>query len=534
MNGLGRPSVRAVVYTRKSSEEGLDQEFNSLDAQYEACTAYIASQRHEGWKLVKQRFDDGGVSGGTMDRPALKALLDEVDKGLIDMIVVYKIDRLTRSLSDFARLIERLEKAGCSFVSVTQSFNTSSSMGRLTLNVLLSFAQFEREVTAERIRDKIAASKKKGMWMGGMVPWGYQVHSDPKVQSLEPHPQNAPDIQRVFDLYEELGCLSKLKREVDQLWPNRSYSRGRLHNILRNPIYIGKVRHKSDVYDGLHEAIIAQEQFDRVQQQMQLKSVIKRGTHHSRGPSAFLIGKVFDETGDRLTPSKTRKNGCSIRYYYSNRLITKGADPTGWRLRADMMEEALQDMVKQRLGRRLHRMQIAPLMKPHDVNRAIQALERLSIDQVLRLIARVNLSNSVLAIKIDHEALVNHLGINTDDLDHDYLSFEQPVTFQRRSNGTKMVWASYKSEPNHALIRAIVQSRSWVEKLKAGKSVSDITASEGISEGRLWKRIRLAFLSPKLVTAILDGTTNQELTINKLSAKDIPLNWEEQKAQFLC
>ena len=169
MNGLGRPSVRAVVYTRKSSEEGLDQEFNSLDAQYEACTAYIASQRHEGWKLVKQRFDDGGVSGGTMDRPALKALLDEVDKGLIDMIVVYKIDRLTRSLSDFARLIERLEKAACSLVSVTQSFNTSSSMGRLTLNVLLSFAQFEREVTAERIRDKIAASKKKGMWMGGMV-----------------------------------------------------------------------------------------------------------------------------------------------------------------------------------------------------------------------------------------------------------------------------------------------------------------------------------------------------------------------------
>ena len=217
MNRLGRPSVRAVVYTRKSSEDGLDQEFNSLDVQYEASAAYIASQRHEGWKLVKQRFDDGGVSGGTMDRPALKVLLDEVDKGLIDMIVVYKIDRLTRSLSDFARLIERLEKAGCSFVSVTQSFNTSSSMGRLTLNVLLSFAQFEREVTAERIRDKIAASKKKGMWMGGTVPWGYQVHSDPKVQSLEPHPQNASDIQRVFDLYAELRCLSKLKREVDQL-----------------------------------------------------------------------------------------------------------------------------------------------------------------------------------------------------------------------------------------------------------------------------------------------------------------------------
>ena len=534
MNGLGRPSVRAVVYTRKSSEEGLDQEFNSLDAQYEACTAYIASQRHEGWKLVKQRFDDGGVSGGTMDRPALKALLDEVDKGLVDMIVVYKIDRLTRSLSDFARLIERLEQAGCSFVSVTQSFNTSSSMGRLTLNVLLSFAQFEREVTAERIRDKIAASKKKGMWMGGTVPWGYLVHSDPKVQSLEPHPQNAPDIQRVFDLYERVGCLSKLKREVDQLWPNRSYSRGRLHNILRNPIYIGKVRHKSDVYEGLHEAIIAQDQFDRVQQQMQLKSVIKRGTHHSRGPSAFLVGKVFDETGDRLTPSKTRKNGRSIRYYYSNRLTITGADPTGWRLRADMLEEALSDMVKQQLTETLQRMQIAPLMKPHEVATALQVIDTLAVMQTLELIAHVDLSAAVLIIRLNHEALVNHLSINPDDLDHDYLSFEQPVTFQRRSNGTKMVWATYKSEPNHALIRAIVQSRSWVEKLKAGSSVSDITASEGISEGRLSKRIRLAFLSPKLVTAILDGTTGQELTIKKLSARDIPLNWEAQHAKFLC
>jgi DNA invertase Pin-like site-specific DNA recombinase len=217
MNGLGKPSVRAVVYTRKSSEEGFDQEFNSLDAQYEACTAYIASQRHEGWKLLKQRFDDGGVSGGTMDRPALKALLAEVDQGSVDMIVVYKIDRLTRSLSDFARLVERLEQAGCSFVSVTQSFNTSSSMGRLTLNVLLSFAQFEREVTAERIRDKIAASKKKGMWMGGTVPWGYQVHSDPKVHSLEKHPQNAPDIQRVFDLYERVGAVRLMRISIGLL-----------------------------------------------------------------------------------------------------------------------------------------------------------------------------------------------------------------------------------------------------------------------------------------------------------------------------
>jgi len=407
-------------------------------------------------------------------------------------------------------------------------------MGRLTLNVLLSFAQFEREVTAERIRDKIAASKKKGMWMGGTVPWGYQVHSDPKVQSLEPHPQNAPDIQRVFDLYERVGCLSKLKREVDQLWPTRSYSRGRLYNILRNPIYIGKVRHKVEIYEGLHEAIIAQDQFDHVQEQMQLRSVIKRGTHHSRGPSAFLVGKVFDETGDRLTPSKTRKNGRTTRYYYSNRLTITGADPTGWRLRADMLEETLHDIVKLHLKQALQKMQIAPLIKSHELIAAIEALKALSIEQTLNLIERVDLSDTLLIIKLSHDTLAQTLNINTAHFDHEYLSFEQPVTFQRRSNGTKMVWADYKSEPNHALIRAIVQARSWVEKLKAGKSVTDITASEGISEGRLSKRIRLAFLSPKLVTAILDGTTGQELTIKKLSARDIPLNWEQQHARFLC
>ena len=199
-----------------------------------------------------------------------------------------------------------------------------------------------------------------------------------------------------------------------------------------------------------------------------------------------------------------------------------------------MLEEALSDMVKQQLTQTLQRMQIAPLMKPHEVATALRALEQLSMEQVLGLIAHVDLSAAVLIIKLNHEALVNHLGINQDKLDHEYLSFEQPVTFQRRSNGTKMVWASYKSEPNHALIRAIVQARSWVEKLKAGKSVTDITASEGISEGRLSKRIRLAFLSPNLVTAILDGTTGQELTIKKLSARDIPLNWEEQHARFLC
>ena len=418
MSVLGKPVVRAAVYTRKSSDEGLDQEFNSLDAQYEACSAYIASQRHEGWKLFKKRYDDGGISGGTLERPALLSLLADVESGLIDMIVVYKIDRLTRSLSDFAKLIDRLEVKGCSFVSVTQSFNTSSSMGRLTLNVLLSFAQFEREVTAERIRDKIAASKKKGMWMGGLVPWGYKAHSDPKIQSLEICEERSSDIRHVYDLYEELGCLSKVKRAVDKLWPDRNWSRGRIHNILINPIYIGKIRHKSEVYEGLHAAIIEQDQFDRVQEQLQAKSVIKRGKHPSRGPSAYLVGKVYDETGDRLTPSKSKKSsGRVIRYYYSNRLISGGADPTGWRLRADMLEGLLSEIVVTRLTEALTQFRLAPQMKPHALNNAKEHLRHLDVKGTLDLIKRVDLSETAVRIGLDTDKVSSLIQTDINKLD---------------------------------------------------------------------------------------------------------------------
>jgi site-specific DNA recombinase len=534
MSVLGKPVVRAAVYTRKSSDEGLDQEFNSLDAQHEACSAYIASQRHEGWKLIKRRFDDGGISGGTLERPALQALLSDVDQGLVDMIVVYKIDRLTRSLSDFAKLIDRLEAKGCSFVSVTQSFNTSSSMGRLTLNVLLSFAQFEREVTAERIRDKIAASKKKGMWMGGMVPWGYKVHSDPKVQSLEICEQKSSDIQIVFDLYEQLGCLSKVKHSVDTLWPERNWSRGRIHNMLINPIYIGKIKHKTEVYEGLHEAIIEQDQFDRVQEQLQKRSVIKRGKHPTRGPSAYLVGKVFDETGDRLTPSKSKKSsGRVVRYYYSNRLISGGADPTGWRLRADMLERLLSDIVQTRLGESLTQFRLAPEMKPHELNDAKERLEQLDIKGTLNLIARVNLSETKASLQLDVDKVAALVQLNTGKLDLEYLRIEEPIVLRKRTNGSKLTWMGYKGEPNHALIRAIVTAQAWLDEIKAGRSMSDIMQAYQIPEGMIWKRIRLAFLSPKLLNAIIEGTTNKDLSIKMLTKHDLPLDWSEQEALFL-
>jgi DNA invertase Pin-like site-specific DNA recombinase len=287
-----KPAIRCAIYTRKSSEEGLDQAFNSLDAQYEACAAYVASQRHEGWKLLPDRFDDGGLSGGTLDRPALKRRLAEIDAGRVGMVVVYKIDRLTRSLVDVGRLVVRLDAKGCSFVSVTQAFNTATSMGRLTLNVLLSFAQFEREVTAERIRDKIAASKKKGLWMGGALPLGYDRHPDPQRRELVVNPIEADVVKTLFSLYAELGNLRRVEVEAEKLGlrpkaglspsgrvrGGSPFSRGQLHHLLTNPVYIGRIRHKDQSYPGQHPAIIDNALWQEVQTKLIAASARPRGS----------------------------------------------------------------------------------------------------------------------------------------------------------------------------------------------------------------------------------------------------------------
>ena len=282
---------RCAIYTRKSSEEGLEQEFNSLQAQCEACEAYIRSQRHEGWALARTRYDDGGFSGGNMERPALQRLLADIQGGRIDIIVVYKVDRLTRSLADFARLVEIFDAQGVSFVSVTQQFNTTSSMGRLTLNVLLSFAQFEREVTGERIRDKIAASKKKGMWMGGNVPLGY----DASERTLVINPAEAETVRRIFALYRELGCVRRVKEEADRLGLStkrsttangterggKPFSRGHIYRLLSNPIYIGQIAHKGQLYPGQHPALIDAETWTAVRDQLATNA-----TNHRRKADA--------------------------------------------------------------------------------------------------------------------------------------------------------------------------------------------------------------------------------------------------------
>lgn len=359
---------RCAIYTRKSTEEGLDQEFNSLDAQREACAAYILSQKHEGWAELADRYDDGGFSGGSMERPGLRRLLEDVRSGRIDVVVVYKVDRLTRSLADFAKMVDVFDRAGVSFVSVTQAFNTTSSMGRLTLNVLLSFAQFEREVTAERIQDKVAASKRKGMWMGGAVPMGYDVHD----KALTVNEEEAEAIRTIFTEYLAAGSVRQLedrlgklgfvsKRRTDRygrISGGKAFSRGALYNILRNPIYVGKVRHKDEIHDGRHKAIIDNATWQRVQAQLadrggkQIDSV--------RRPARRLLdGLLFYSRGRPMRTtyaSKSVRQGGTIRskrYWYYSSKKSGTEDPCSVeRLPADEIERLVLDSLKDRLSDR--------------------------------------------------------------------------------------------------------------------------------------------------------------------------------------
>jgi DNA invertase Pin-like site-specific DNA recombinase len=321
---------RCAIYTRKSSEEGLEQDFNSLHAQREACEAFIKSQTSEGWKLIKTAYDDGGLSGATMERPALQRLLADIGEGLVDVVVVYKVDRLTRSLADFAKMVELFDAQGISFVAVTQQFNTTTSMGRLTLNVLLSFAQFEREVTGERIRDKIAASKRKGMWMGGVPPLGYDVGE----RRLVVNPAEAETVRYIYERYLELGCVRQLGKELDRRGivskvrishkgiksGGCRFSRGALYQLLANPIYIGEIRHKQERHPGQHQAILSRELWERVQQRLQGNAARVRG-NTNRSIASPLAGKLFDADGQPLYVQGATKARRRYRYYVSKGLV---------------------------------------------------------------------------------------------------------------------------------------------------------------------------------------------------------------------
>ncbi|WP_297730288.1 recombinase family protein [uncultured Maricaulis sp.] len=553
-----RRTIRCAIYTRKSSEEGLDQEFNSLDAQFEACAAYIASQKAEGWKMVPERYDDGGISGGTLERPGIQRLMADVDAGRVDMIVVYKIDRLTRSLADFSRLIDRLDTANCSFVSVTQAFNTSTSMGRLTLNVLLSFAQFEREVTSERIRDKIAASKKKGLWMGGMVPMGYDVDPDPKVRGLLINPAEAGHISTLFALYDKHECLSAVAakaRDQGIRSKHRVFASGRefggavlshgaVHNILTNPIYVGRIRHKHLVHDGQHEAIISDELWSRVQDKLQAHAARPRVrdpiTRKLKQPDAksLLAGKLFDETGDRLTPSHSRRATQTghkrIRYYVSRRLMQGSKDdPSGWRLPALKMERAVCGAIADHLAEAgdtlFHDADPIALYRAQDGMRSIHDRLRARDGEVVRaLVERVLIAPRHLTIQLSGTGMARALGIAPDSIDPDKLRIETGFELRRRGVEIKIITGQFERAPDQTLINAIAKARQWMSETRRGISLAAIGRRYGWTDSPVRQRIRLAFLSPEITTAILDGRQPPELTLQYLLTHPIALDWHEQ------
>jgi site-specific DNA recombinase len=547
-----KPVIRCAIYTRKSSDEGLDQAFNSLDAQYEACAAYVASQRHEGWKLIPDRFDDGGLSGGTLERPALQRLLAEIEAGRIGMVVVYKIDRLTRSLVDFGRLVERLDAKGCSFVSVTQAFNTATSMGRLTLNVLLSFAQFEREVTAERIRDKIAASKKKGLWMGGSLPLGYDRHPDPQRRELVVNPTEAEVARRLFTLYADLGNLRLVEIEAARLGLRPKsvitpsglvrgvspFSRGQLHYLLTNPVYIGRIRHKELSYPGLHAAIIDADLWDRVQARLIAAGARPRGRSPTAINARSLTGKLRDETGDHLTPTHTKRHGRRFAYYVSNRLITGGTDPSGWRLPAEALETSLRQIIVGHLQKAAagHALLAQPEASGATelVRRATVLADRVESDPALlgRIIASGRLAPGQLQLELDPGLIAAALEVPVTALSDRLLRVSCAFALRRRGVETRIIAGETAPVPDVVLQRTLAEAHLWARALRAGTSLTEIARQTGRSEPYIRTRIPLAFLAPPVQAAILDGRQLADLSVAQLLRDGIPMDWNEQARLF--
>ena len=517
---------RCAVYTRKSSEEGLEQAFNSLDAQREACEAYIKSQAHEGWKLVKTAYDDGGFSGGTMERPALQRLMGDLRQGLVDVIVVYKIDRLTRSLADFARIVETLDRQGASFVSITQQFNTTTSMGRLTLNVLLSFAQFEREVTGERIRDKIAASKRKGMWMGGNLPLGYDLRD----RQLVINDGEAETVRYIFQRYLELGTVSALQSElrrqniVSKVWTSGSgrrkggvgYSRGALYYLLRNPLYVGRIAHRGATYDGQHPAIVPQEQWDQVQAMLTRN---RQGKHRTARTteSRLLAGHLYDDRGHLMSPSHSRKaTGQRYRYYVSQALLQGRPDEAGFVRRVSA--EAIESIVDRTLSEALPQ----PQRKAWSISSTEEKRSRLK-----QFVERVVISRDSVEIK------VTDTGRETlAEADSGSLRIE---TVLKAGVGGKHIVSSQAASArvDRSLVNAIVWVRDLRQRLeREGASLDELARQEGCSRPYVSSMIRLAYLAPSITQAILDGTQPTSLTLADLMKRDIPVGWTDQRRAF--
>jgi len=514
---------RSAIYTRKSTEEGLEQAFNSLDAQREACAAYILSQAHEGWEQVKDHYDDGGWSGGNMDRPALKQLLADVAAGKVDVIVVYKVDRLTRSLADFARIVDTLDRAGASFVSVTQAFNTTNSMGRLTLNVLLSFAQFEREVTSERIRDKVAASKKKGMWMGGPVPLGYKLGE----RKLLIDDQEAEVIRSIFRRYRELRSVAKLVdalarqdvRTKVRLYSNGRtvggvhFGRGSLSQLLQNPIYSGRVNYRGTLHDGQHEAIISPEDWVGVQQILATNRHDRKLGKQARYPS-LLTGMIIDPDGRPMTPVSTHKR--SRRHcYYVTRLSPGEEKSIAWRVAAGEIDRAVLNSVGDWLRSHERACELGQLMSDREL---ADELPGFSVPEQRNVLLELG-----VRAQLEQTSLQVTLG------DHAQASVILPLQMVHRGNELKLVLDNGASRraPDPVLLKLVALAMTARKSLGSGH-VDSLTSH--YSKRHLWQLLRLSFLAPDIITAIVEGEQPPSLIGRRLlRVTNLPLDWAGQR-----
>ncbi len=537
--------LRCAVYTRKSTEDGLEQEFNSLDAQREACEAYILSQRHEGWTLVPNRYDDGGFSGGNMERPGLKALLVDVEAGVVDVIVVYKVDRLTRSLADFAKIVERLDFKEASFVSVTQAFNTTTSMGRLTLNVLLSFAQFEREVTGERIRDKVAASKKKGLWMGGPVPLGYQV-IERKLVSV---PEEAERVRTIMRRYLEIktapalirqlqaeGVVTKIQNRTSG--PHRGgipFRRGSLFYLLKNPVYRGKIVHKGKVYDGEHEAIVDEALWNAVQAQLQEKAPPRARPKNDRNQALFN-GRITDAEGRPVVPTYATKKTRRYCYYETRKDLARPGDPKPARYQQGAMERQVTNCIcdllndehaLRRLAIDLDAGQLGALF-----DQALVMRERLQAPDagatLKALVVAIRLQKKSMEIDLDPALLGRK--------DQPCWSVAMPLPTKQPFREARLRIDAQQSGAgvDHKLLNLVADALDVRELVMASPNLSmnQLAKSLGRCRKQMTKLFGVSWLSPRIIEAITDGTQPKAMNRTRLLEAQLPVDWSEQEAML--
>lgn len=531
--------VRCAIYTRKSTEEGLEQDFNSLDAQREACEAYVKSQQHEGWVLIEKQYNDGGFSGGSLDRPAVQELFKDIEAGEVDIVVVYKVDRLTRSLMDFAKIVELFDKQNASFVSITQHFNTTTSMGRLTLNILLSFAQFEREVTGERIRDKFAASKKKGMWMGGCVPIGYKLAN----RKLEIDPIHSKTVKLIFEKYLEFKSIAKVKEYLKEhnfkTVSGRDFFKGHLYSLIQNKTYLGLIVHKGNIYDGEHPGIIEKELFDSVQRQIQLNRV-NRYSEHNEKTNALLLGKIFDDNNNRMTTTHSSSKKRKYSYYISLALDKgkKGQEGSVPKIPSCEIEKFVIKVIKEFLT---NKRRIQKYIDSFDVGRqndfifAIEKLQDFSDSRIIRaLLSKVIVSSEYVEITLCGKNLLKvleHLADKKEILFESKNETESPIVINRktriarvhRKGNLLIIDPEDQVVPmqNPYLMNAIIKSHYWNKLLVDGKvkNIAEIQRLEGMKDPTYVKNImKLKFIPAELTEQIIEGTQPIDMTVKKLLA----------------